>query len=212
MSRIVCTRVACLRLPWFPIDVLHQADRVAKGSPIALIRGQGSHAQTCLVDPAARVLGLTPGMSPSRARALVANVQLIPWDASADALLQDATESLTRALEQLTPRHTLVAPGRWWLEPATPRRSASSNLQAREEAFAQRVLTCTEAQGFPGARVAIADGPVAAEAGTRVGGSAVRWIAPGTSFPRPAGPRNKESGPSPRVPTCELRGTQGCVP
>ena len=69
MSRIVCTRVACLRLPWFPIDVLHRTGHVAKSSPVALVRGQGSHAQICLVDPAGRALGLTRQMSPSRARA-----------------------------------------------------------------------------------------------------------------------------------------------
>ena len=72
MSRIVCTRVACLRLPWFPIDVLLHDGLAAKDSPIAIVRGQGSLARLCDVAPTGHAMGLRRGMRPSRARALVA--------------------------------------------------------------------------------------------------------------------------------------------
>ena len=96
MSRIVCTRVACLRLPWFPIDVLQRAGHVTKGPPIAVVQGAGSHARLSHVDPPGQALGLRQGMRPSRARALVAEVQLIPWDA-ATAALAPPNPSPTRA-------------------------------------------------------------------------------------------------------------------
>ncbi|MDP6947000.1 MAG: hypothetical protein QF464_22815, partial [Myxococcota bacterium] len=86
---------------------------------------------------------------------------------------------MTRALEPLTPRRTVIAPGCWWLEPAAPKRSTSHDRHALDTSFAQRVLACADAEGFSGARIGIADGPVAATAATRVGGSAVQWIAPG---------------------------------
>jgi protein ImuB len=180
MSRNVCTRVACLRLPWFQIDVLRRAGHVARGAPVAVVQGQGAHARVTLMDPAGRALGLTPGMRPSRARALAADVQLQSWDAGAEALQEEATEALSRGLETLTPRWSLIAPGHWWLEPAAQKLDLNAAPRDLEMAFADRVVRYVTGEGFLGARVGIADGPTAAAAATRDGGRTVVWVGPGS--------------------------------
>ena len=179
MSRLVCTRVACLRLPWFQIDVLHRAGHLEPGKPVALVSGQGARARVTLVDPAARSLGLSLGMQPSKARALVSDLQVYTWEESADLALIEATDALKSALSALTPRTALIAPGLWWLEPASPRPDRESSLESLEIAFGERVLCTLDALGFPGARLGIADTPTCAAAATRDGGQPLIRIPPG---------------------------------
>ena len=179
MSRNACTRVACLRLPWFQIDVLQRAGHVTPGVPVAITQGEGSHARLTHIDPAGRAQGLTPGMRPSRAMTLVSSLQLIPWNAGHDLLLGEASEAVDQALEPLSPRHSMVAPGRWWLEPSAQRRRSAQSIKAMERAFAERVIAAVHALGFFGAKLGIADGPIAATAATRSGGCAITWSPPG---------------------------------
>ena len=179
MSRSVCTRVACLRLPWFQIDVLRRAGHLAKGRPVAISQGQGAHSHVVLIDPAGRALGLTPGMRPSRAKALVAHLQLRAWDSTAESLAEEATERLNRTLETLSPRLTLLAPGHWWLEPAAQKLTPDADPSVMEMNFAQRVVQSVTHTGFLGPRIGIADGPTAAAAATRDGGRSVVRVPPG---------------------------------
>ena len=166
MPRLVCTRVACLRLPWFQIDVLLRAGYLQRKRPSALFKGQGAHAQLILVDPAARALGLKAGMRPRRALSLATHLQLLPWDARAEALSKEAVDELRGVLKRLSPRLSLIAPGRWWLEPASPQPHQESSLSALETRFAQRVLAEVKALGFLGPKLAIADAPTCAAAAT----------------------------------------------
>lgn len=183
MSRIACTRVGCLRIPWFPIDVLRRSGRVAKGSALALVAGKGTHAKIAAMDPAARATGARIGMRPSQARGLSASLELAPWDEELDRALTDASDKLARHLEELSPRLTVAALGVWWLEPAAPRVGpgpGAGGSREMEAAFARSVLAMVTGEGFGGSRVAIADGPVAAEAATRVGGHPIRTLSPGS--------------------------------
>ncbi|MGM0574613.1 MAG: hypothetical protein ACQEXJ_02600 [Myxococcota bacterium] len=182
MSRIVCSRVACLRIPWFPIDVLRRDGRAGRGSPAALVRGSGSHARVALVEPRAAARGLQRGLTPAQARAIAPGVDLIPWDEDAEAAVRSATDAVAAELSPLSPRVTPVAPGTSWLEPVDPdvARGLGPDRGARgEEAFAREAVARVERAGYPGARVGLADAPVAAAAATRVGGRDVLRVEPG---------------------------------
>ena len=178
MSRLVCTRVAYLRIPWFQIDVLRRAGHLAKGTPVALVQGQGTRARVTLVDPAARAAGLIPGMRPTKARSLAATLQLRHWDASAERAQEEATEVLSTTLKTLSPRSTLIAPGQWWLEPASPNPHTEPSEVEMEMNFASRVIQAIRDLGFLGPRLAIADSPTCAAAATRDGGRPVIRVPP----------------------------------
>ena len=169
MSRIVCSRVACLRLPWFPIDALRRAGLVGRDSASALVAGRGSHARLVACSPAARAAGIRPGMRPGRARALASSVDLVSHDERVEATLCAASDDLARALAPVAPRLLVVEPGVLWLEPAA--RTASG-----ERAFGHEVVAAATAAEIPGGRVGIADGPVAAAAATRLRGHPVHRV------------------------------------
>ena len=178
MSRTACTRVACLRLPWFLIDALEHAGHIKKDAPVAVTQGLGAQATIRHTNPLARTMGVHMGMRVSRARTVVSGLHLIPWDSDADALFTTATEALNALLASLSPRFTLIGPGCWWLEPFWPRSPAKS-LRAMESTFGHHTLTSVTSEGYGGPRLGIADGPVAAHAATHIGGTPLRWVAPG---------------------------------
>ncbi len=165
----VSSRVACLRSPWFAIDVLARDGLAAKGSPIAVIRGAGTHARVALASPAARAAGVRAGQSPSEARALARDLALTTWD---EARIAAAMAALGERLEAVTPRLAPAGPGCFWLEPVVSRGED-------ERAFAARLLEAARGERLTEARVAIADGPVAASAAARTAREAVTCLPPG---------------------------------
>src|SRR5690606_38641649 len=141
----------------------------ARGSPVAVTRGAGTHARIALVSPEARAAGVRIGQRPSEARALTRDLAIAAWDEARIAALMAA---LGQRFEAITPRLLPAGPGCFWLEPVVSRGED-------ERAFAERLLEAARAEGLSEVRVAIADGPVAASAAARTAREAVTCLPPG---------------------------------
>ena len=152
------SRVVCLWIPGFPIAVHARDATPAKGSPIALVRGEGTHARVVAINQAARVRGLRVGMHPSRGRALVAGLQVV---AVAELDIAQATRALEEALAHHAPSVSSAAPGAFWLEPFC----ASTSTGERD--FAHTLIVTVGMQHFSDVRVGIADAAITASAASK---------------------------------------------
>jgi nucleotidyltransferase/DNA polymerase involved in DNA repair len=159
--------------------VLRRKGIVGKREAIALVRGKGSQSRIILSDPYSRSRGVRAGMSPAQATSLSSELCLLAWD--------ESIQQIIGKLEPLTPRVSVIEPGVFWLEPwlkaqrRSPKDKAASprfGTHRVEHRFAQEVIDLLKDLGFPGARVGVADGPVAAMASTRIGGESIACIAP----------------------------------
>ncbi|HEX5634335.1 MAG TPA: hypothetical protein VFX50_13940, partial [Gemmatimonadales bacterium] len=148
------TRVACLRLPRFPLLALAGGPE-ADVRPVAVAApGPGERVQV----PSAALLerGVWAGMRIAAARALASDLDVRPWDEGAIAR---AVNAVTTALLDASPQVTPGAPGLWWIG------AHGLGSLGGERALLGRVLQVARAW-HPGARAAVASSCVAARAAT----------------------------------------------
>lgn len=153
-----------------PPDEGGHAGRLAAVAPVAVIAGQplilversGQRELVAAACPAARALGLGPGMPVAHARALVPGLDIRPAEAEADSGWLERLA--VHAVRHWTPIAAPSGPDGLWLD-----MTATAHLFGGEERFARRVQAFLRRLGFT-ARVAIADTPGAAHAIARFGG------------------------------------------
>jgi protein ImuB len=186
-------RVACVRIPRFPIGAVQRARRLGKqsrdgaqlllpmeattggcSSPadephwdeslIVLTDGAPTRPKLRAVSAAAAREGVRSGMSLSEARALCATLDVWTWDDDAvSAGITTATAAFVVASPQVSP--VTGAPGMWWIGASGFASGARAAGGAGEHAFAHALLSIAQ-RWHPSARVAIADTCVAARAAT----------------------------------------------
>ena len=186
-------RVACVRIPRFPIGAVQRARRLGKesrdgaqlllpmeattgecSSPaderhwdealVVLSDGAPTRPKLRAVSAAAAREGVRSGMSLSEARALCGTLEVWTWDDDAvSAGITTATASFVEASPQVSP--VAGAPGMWWIGASGFAVGARAAGGAGERAFAHMLLTLAQ-RWHPCARVAIADTCVAARAAT----------------------------------------------
>jgi protein ImuB len=145
------SRVACLRIPHFPIAVLERNGRLQGGASCVLTQGEGQHARVVAQSLSAHALGIRAGMHLSRAMALVHNLQIIP---ASQVPVVEVESRLSRELNQLSPRVSIAETGCFWLEPFY-------SPGGGEHDFAEQLLELLRAEGFNDGRIGIADTVVA---------------------------------------------------
>lgn len=148
------TRVACLRIPRFPVVALGGGPG-ADAAPIA-VTAPGAPDRIHVASAALQERGVLAGMRLAAARALAGDLDLHAWD---DGALQHAVNAVTIALLDASPQVTPGAPGFWWI--------GAHGLGARggERALLVRVLAVARAW-HAAARAAVASSCVAARAAT----------------------------------------------
>jgi protein ImuB len=144
---------------------------VEHAAPMILAEQIGQRQIISAACPAALVLGLTPGIAITQARALVPELDIRPADAPAD---QAVLDSLTlHAVRQWTPTAAPSGPDGIWLD-----LSGAAHLHGGEDRFCRRLLSFCRRFGFT-ARVAIAGTPGAAHALARFSRDAITSIPAG---------------------------------
>ena len=176
MSSIV--RVACLRIPRFPIGAVWQAPTTSDGRghgtgdrpreegdrawdelPLAL--SHPSHPdRLIMVTRHAASLGVLNGMSVSAARAVCADLDVRPWDAR---IVRQSVHRVSAELLSLSPQVTPERPGVWWI--------GANGLPAghsgrHPEADLVAALLALGRPWHPHARAGVASSCVAAQAAT----------------------------------------------
>jgi len=170
------SRIACVRIPRFPIAAVWLAQDAAAppavapdasrsltsrageapwdAAPIVLVDGSRVRAATA----AAVRRGVRPGMTLAQARAACEPLDILPWD---DAALARETARASAAFLTASPQVTPVsdAPGLWWIG------AQGFDGLGGEGALATLLLALARAW-HPRARVAVADTAVAARAAT----------------------------------------------
>jgi protein ImuB len=184
-------RVACVRIPRFPIGAVQRAVRAGGTRGAATQLSLWSSTEFFRRDEAAesekhwdeQLIGLSDnaptrprlksataaaardgvraGMTVTEARALCAELEVLPWD---DTAVNDAITATTAQLVSVSPQVSPVAgvPGMWWV--------GATGLPESAQTIAKRLLRIATAW-HPKARVAIADSCVAARAATWAGAS-----------------------------------------
>ena len=160
-------RVASLYLPDLPIDRLRRIDGSGPNStqpdlrPLLTQHRSGQRMAIAAACPAARALGLHPGMAVTQARALVPNLDILFAEPEADIAF------LTRlglfAARRWTPRAALSGLDGLWLDLA-----GVAHLFGGEQKMCERILRFCARLGF-GARIAVAGTTGAAHALARFG-------------------------------------------
>lgn len=180
-------RVACLRIPRFPIGAVwragagtdHPATTASAGRapategrthpprehwdtlPLALT-GPTTPDRIVVVTRHAGTLGVLAGMSVTAARAVCATLEVRPWNARA---VGDAVHQVSAALLSSSPQVTAERPGIWWI--------GAGGLRGRDpERALARALLAIGREWHPEARVGIASSCVAAHAATWLPGDA----------------------------------------
>jgi protein ImuB len=162
-------RVACVRIPRFPIGAVWHESRsgldVANepqsephwdGVPIGLAHGKRQLLRA--VSSAAARRHVRIGMTVNEARARCADIEILPWD---DAVIARELARASAAFLTASPQVSPVgdAPGTWWI-----------GASGFDELGGERLLACTlqriAAVWHPSSRVGVADTCVAARAAT----------------------------------------------
>lgn len=149
-------------------------DKAADGTvaPLVLAETVARKQIISAACPAARALGLAPGMALTHARALVPDLDARPADRAADAAV---LERLARhAARHWTPT-AAPTPDGLWLD-----LTGTTHLFGGEDRFCRQVLRFLARLGLS-ARIAISDTPGAAHAVARFAGSAVTVVPLGGS-------------------------------
>ena len=184
-------RVACVRIPRFPIGAVWRAKREAesKGDAqlllslekpsaagcsstadgwderlLALTDGAPNRPKLRSVSAAAARVGVRAGMTLAEGRALCAELEVLPWD---DVAVIGAITATTAMFVQASPQVSPAAgvPGMWWIGASGFAAGARAAGGQSELEFARSLLAVARAW-HPRARVAIADTCVAARAAT----------------------------------------------
>ncbi|HSG81067.1 MAG TPA: hypothetical protein VLC48_02360 [Gemmatimonadota bacterium] len=169
-------RIACLRIPDFPVAAHLRAESSLPESTSAIptnhivVRGEGSRAEVAAICRAARRLGIAVGMRAADARGLVAGLREWPWS---PALYDEVQTELAAALLAASPLVSRAGLGAFWLD------AGGWDRRGGEEAFIEAARSAALAAGYPEARIGVADAAVAARAATRLTGCAVHQVPPG---------------------------------
>jgi protein ImuB len=181
-------RVACVRIPRFPIGAVWR-HAIATGNgpqegdsppaswdeePLVLVDNE----RVCAVTAAAARASIGIGMSLPQARARCAELRVLRWDANAIASeVRRASVAFLEASPSVAPARN--APGVWWIGTEG---GVHNDLTGREVALASRLLAIAR-HWHPASRVSIADSCVAAYAATWESDPhrSIRIVAPGSS-------------------------------
>jgi protein ImuB len=164
-------RIACLQAPELPTDVLAPDEPCA---PVAILRGEGTHARVVAVSEAARAVEVRRGMNPAQARAKCAEVRLVRWErrrivaaerALAAALAAEASPRVARAGAEGSGR------GAFWLD------ASGLGRLGGEGAFAARARAAAVRAGHRHVRIGIAGSAVAAGVAARAAARAPGLVA-----------------------------------
>lgn len=147
-----CRRYLHLWLDQLPIDRARRSNPDA-GSPLALVAKEANTLRLQALDPAARTLGLTPGVTLSDARAQCPELKVLDADPAADAR---RLKAIAEACRRYTPSLAVDPPDGICLNI-----TGCGPLFGGEAALAQDLLTRLTAQGFS-ARCGVADTPALA--------------------------------------------------
>ena len=164
-------RVACLRVPDFPVAVHLRADAVAGPVGVAIVvRGEGARAEVAAASEAARRCGIEVGMRATDARGLHPALHEWAWTSS---LYDEAQTRLAAVLLAASPRVCSAGLGAFWLD------AGGWDRLGGEGTFVEAARSAALAAGYPEARIGIADTAAAARAATRLRGCAVHRVPSG---------------------------------
>ncbi len=151
-------RLACARAPDFALRVaLRALPPDARGAPVALVEA-GQHARVRAVNAAARLEGVRPDQTATRARARCPGLCCLEWDPAA---FTAAAHALAEVLQRASPL-VLPAdgdpPGTFLVD------ARGMRYLGGDAGLADRLVALAAEADFPGLRVGIADSAVAARA------------------------------------------------
>jgi protein ImuB len=176
MSPPPSPRLACLRVPLFPLAARLRSEPELAGEAAAIFQGNGAAARLVAATRRGRRAGLAAGMSPTQARALVPDLAIRGRDPICE---EAARQALLEVAERVSPRIEDAAPGEVYLdldgldllwsgeEPelelghALIRDAAAVGLQARV-GIAESKLAARVAAEQPRSPTAVATGEAAA--------------------------------------------------
>jgi protein ImuB len=166
-------RIACLRIPDFPVAAhlrAGQADPAHPIGPAIVTRGDGMRAEVAAASEAARRAGIAEGMRVADACGLCPALREWSW---LPALYDEAQTELVAALLAASPRVSRAGLGVFWLD------AGGWDWRGGEAAFVEAARSAALAAGYPEARLGVADTAVAARAATWLQGYAVVQVSPG---------------------------------
>ncbi len=165
-------RVACLKIPDFPIAAHRRAEDAAElpGLPMIVVQGEGKQAVVAAASETARSGGIELGMRAADARAQ--HPGLREWDWS-PTLYDEVQTELAATLLAASPRVNRAGLGAFWLD------AGGWDRMGGEQAFIEAARSAALAAGYPEARIGIADTAAAARAATRLRDGAVQQIKSG---------------------------------
>lgn len=159
MSAATSTRTMVLWCPDWPVTAAARAHGIAPDVPVALV----DHGRLFACSAAARHKGVKRGLRLREAQARCPELCIFPYDPSLD---NRSFEPVLTAIEEAMPGVQLLRPGTCAIAARGP-----SRYYGGEEEAALWLLDALEAQGVPGARIGIADGPFTAEHAARASGT-----------------------------------------
>jgi DNA polymerase-4 len=152
-------RIACLRIPRFPIVVHQRDDASLKGKPFVILAGKGNHAHVVMCSPEAARHQIFAGMKLSEARAVCSD---LIWREYDGALYREAQKQLCRKLIACTPKVTALEPGVFLLD------AGGLNYLGGEQRFCLAVHKIVGKAGFAYQRIGLADSAFAATVASKV--------------------------------------------
>jgi nucleotidyltransferase/DNA polymerase involved in DNA repair len=162
------SRIACLRIPRFPIAAQQKYDPSLKNKPLVLVTGgEGKktlNQKVVACSTQASKEYIQPGMRLSEARAICGEILSRPYDTK---LYEEAQTEIARQLINLSPRVSVFEPGIFLLD------ASGLSHFGGESRFAANALKILSKLGYVEARVGIADSAFAASVATRLKGR--RW-------------------------------------
>ena len=164
------SRIACLRIPDFPIIAHLRAEADPGFDCVAIVvRGEGTRAEVAAASKAARSQGIRTGMRAADARGQVPEHREWSWTPS---LYDEVGTELAAALLAASPRVSRAGLGAFWLD------ARGWDRRGGERAFVDATRAAALAAGYPEARIGVADTAAAARAATRLKGRAVCQVPP----------------------------------
>lgn len=101
-------RIGCLWLPDMPFSALTRADPELCGLPVAVVQGEGLHAQVVACSPEASYAGVTPGITTTAAQSLLSDLIVRPL---CKASVRSAQAALLDVARSFSPRVALEPTG-----------------------------------------------------------------------------------------------------
>lgn len=153
-------RIACVRLPHFPLAVAVRDHPEVLGQPIALISETEQVARVEAVSRAAAERGVAVGQTAARARARCPDLCCLPWVVHR---LAEAAREVAQRLEAASPLVVPVPeePGCFWLD------ARGMRYLGGEPGLLARARSILEAAGYTQIRLGLADTASAARAMAR---------------------------------------------